>query len=61
MSSENVTYVLDTNIFIQAKNEYYAFDICPGFWAALKGQIATGAAVSVDRVFDELRDREKIT
>jgi len=29
-------YLLDSNIFIAAKNEYYAFDICPGFWQWLK-------------------------
>lgn len=25
-------YLFDTNVFIEAKNRYYAFDICPGFW-----------------------------
>ncbi len=25
-------YLLDANVFIEAKNLYYAFDICPGFW-----------------------------
>ncbi|MBF0147506.1 MAG: DUF4411 family protein [Magnetococcales bacterium] len=25
-------YLLDSNVFIEAKNRYYAFDICPGFW-----------------------------
>jgi len=24
-------YVLDSDVFIAAKNAYYAFDICPGF------------------------------
>lgn len=23
---------MDTNVFIEAKNSYYALDICPGFW-----------------------------
>ena len=27
-----MTYLLDANIFIQAKNLYYNFDICPAFW-----------------------------
>ena len=27
-----MTYLLDTNIFIDAKNRYYGFDICPAFW-----------------------------
>ncbi|WP_448218276.1 DUF4411 family protein [Endozoicomonas sp. 2B-B] len=25
-------YLLDANTFIQAKNQYYAMDICPGYW-----------------------------
>ncbi|MBB3286738.1 MULTISPECIES: DUF4411 family protein [unclassified Rhizobium] len=27
-----MNFLLDTNVFIEAKNRYYAFDICPGFW-----------------------------
>lgn len=26
-------YLLDANIFIQAKNRHYAFDVVPGFLA----------------------------
>ena len=26
------TYLLDSNVFIQAKNLYYGFDFCPAFW-----------------------------
>ncbi|ASC73377.1 hypothetical protein XM38_043420 [Halomicronema hongdechloris C2206] len=33
-----MAYLLDTNIFIQAKNDYYGFDLCPGFWAWLEQQ-----------------------
>ena len=29
-------YLLDTNIFIEPKNSYYDFSICPGFWDWLK-------------------------
>lgn len=29
-------YLLDTNVLIEAKNGYYAFDICPGFWSWIK-------------------------
>ena len=28
-------YVIDSDVFISAKNSYYAFAICPGFWASL--------------------------
>ncbi|MBF0436614.1 MAG: DUF4411 family protein [Magnetococcales bacterium] len=24
-------FLLDSNVFIEAKNRYYGFDICPGF------------------------------
>jgi len=27
-----MTYLLDANVFIQAKNLYYGFDFCPAFW-----------------------------
>ncbi len=27
-----MTYLLDANVFIQAKRLYYGFDFCPGFW-----------------------------
>ena len=25
-------YLLDSNVFIQAKNLHYGMDFCPGFW-----------------------------
>ncbi|MCG8556092.1 MAG: DUF4411 family protein [Proteobacteria bacterium] len=28
-------YVVDSDVFITAKNRYYAFDICPGFWKSV--------------------------
>jgi uncharacterized protein DUF4411 len=30
-----MAYLLDTDVFIQAKNLHYAFDVCPGFWSWL--------------------------
>ncbi|WP_349367358.1 DUF4411 family protein [Salinarimonas sp.] len=46
-------YLLDANVFIEASNRYYAFDICPGFWAWM--DIVTGAdAASVALVRDEI-------
>ncbi len=47
-------YLLDANTLIQAKNEYYGFDLCPGFWIWL-GQMNTHKRVfSVKQVCDEL-------
>jgi hypothetical protein len=51
-------YVLDSNIFIEAKQRYYAFDLCPGFWDALIWQHGQGAIVSIDRVKTELEGYE---
>lgn len=31
-----MSYLMDANIFIEAKNSYYAFDLCPGFWDWLR-------------------------
>ena len=45
-------YCLDANIFIQAKNFYYHFDICPGFWDWLDQQ--TGTIGSIIPVCEEL-------
>lgn len=49
-----MAYLLDSNIFIQAKNEYYGFDLCPGFWNWLEQQNQVGKVFSIDRVQVEL-------
>ena len=47
-------YVLDANVFIQAKNEHYGFEFCPASWDWLE-QANRGAIVaSVSKVADEL-------
>ncbi|WP_293646954.1 DUF4411 family protein [Thiolapillus sp.] len=50
-----MNFVLDANVFIEAKRRYYAFDLCPGFWEALRWHHARGELVSIDRVKDELK------
>lgn len=47
-------YLLDVNVFIEAKNRYYAFDICPGFWDWVDKVIITKDILSIDKVYDEL-------
>lgn len=47
-------YLLDANVFIQAHQQYYGFDICPGFWDALCHQHRTGRIFSIDWVKKEL-------
>lgn len=47
-------YLLDANVFIQAKNLHYGFDFCPAFWEWLATQNATGIVASIEKVSDEL-------
>ena len=47
-------YVLDTNVFIDAANAYYAFDLAPGYWDFLVRLFASQHAVSIKSVYDEL-------
>jgi hypothetical protein len=53
MSKKRV-YVLDSDVFIAAKNAYYAFVICPGFWDSLIHQHGAGKVYSIDKVKNEL-------
>ena len=46
--------LLDADVFIAAKNRYYAFDICPGFWKSLVHHCGTGEIRSIDKVRSEL-------
>ncbi len=47
-------YLLDTDVFIRAKNEHYGFDLCPGFWEWLERSNAAGTVHSVEAVYHEL-------
>jgi len=48
------SYLLDANVFIQAKNEYYGFDIVPAFWVWLVSANAAGTVFSIEKVGEEL-------
>lgn len=50
-----MAYLLDANVFIQAKNQYYGFDYCPAFWDWLERKNTGGLVFSVERVGDELQ------
>ena len=47
-------YLLDANVFIEAKRRYYAFDVCPGFWECLVWHHQGACLQSIDRVKQEL-------
>jgi hypothetical protein len=47
-------YLLDANVFIQAKNLHYGLDFCPAFWDWLVERNAEGRVYSIEKVEDEL-------
>lgn len=49
-----MTYLLDANIFIQAKNLHYGFDFCPAFWDWLELNNAQKKVFSIEKVKDEI-------
>lgn len=48
-------YLVDSNVFIQAKNLHYGFDFCPAFWAWLIEQNGAGKVAGIEKVADELQ------
>ena len=50
-----MVYLLDANVFIQAKNQHYGMDFCPGFWDWLLASNAAGTVASVSEVATELQ------
>lgn len=49
-----MTYLLDANVFIQAKNLHYGLDFCPAFWDWLVTQNDVGKVYSIEQVGDEI-------
>jgi len=47
-------YLLDANVFIEAKNRYYGFDIVPAFWEWLDRRQASLEIASITSIYDEL-------
>lgn len=52
--TERAPFILDSDVFIAAKNAYYAFDICPGFWNEVLCAFQQGSVRSIDRIGNEL-------
>ena len=53
-----MAYLLDANIFIQAKNSYYGFSFCPAFWEWLIVQNSAHSVFSVSQVGIEIKRGE---
>lgn len=49
-----MTYLLDANVFIQAKNLHYGLDFCPAFWEWLITTNVDGRVFSIEKVGDEI-------
>ena len=50
-----MAYLLDSNVFIQAKNLHYGFDFCPAFWTWLENANAAARTFSIEKVGTELQ------
>jgi hypothetical protein len=49
-----MAYLLDANVFIQAKNLHYGLDFCPAFWDWLIAENAEKRVFSIEKVGDEI-------
>lgn len=49
-----MAYLLDANVFIQAKNLHYGLDFCPAFWDWLIANNTAGRVFSIEKVGDEI-------
>lgn len=49
-----MAYLLDANVFIQAKNLHYGLDFCPAFWEWLVTRNAEKRVFSIEKVGDEI-------
>lgn len=55
-----MAYLLDTNVFLEAKNKHYGFDFCPAFWDWLASENRNGTVFSVEQVRDEILRRADV-
>lgn len=51
-------YLLDANVFIEAKNRHYGLDFCPAFWDWIIEKHKQGAMFSINKIGGELRERK---
>lgn len=50
-----MTYLLDANTLIEAKNRYYRMTVCPAYWSWVQRSQGTGIVSSIEPVGDELK------
>jgi len=51
-----LSYILDANSYIQAKNFHYRMRFCPGFWDWLDSSFQKGHLSSISMVYKELSE-----
>jgi hypothetical protein len=49
-----MAYLLDSDVFMQAKNLHYGLDFCPAFWDWLIASNAAERVFSIEKVGDEI-------
>ncbi len=55
-----MTYLLDSDVFIRAKNNHYRFAVCPGFWEWLTEANHLGIVYSLTQVLEEISQVGKV-
>jgi hypothetical protein len=50
-------YIVDSNFFIQAHRDTYPLDVAFSFWNKVKQLASEGKIISIDKVRDELFDK----
>lgn len=53
-----MSYLLDTDVFIRAKNLHYGFEFCPAFWDWLIAANLERRVFSIEKVYNELLEVE---
>ena len=62
MNSLNINrFVLDADVLIASCSNYYAFEICPGFWKCLEDHFQRGHLILIDRVREEIQYPKELT
>jgi len=52
-------FLLDANAFIEPRDRYYAYDLCPGYWTSLVQLHKADRVFSLDRIRTELVPKKK--
>ena len=54
MMAEDEIFLIDSNALIAPYQQYYPFDLVPGFWGQVKEGIESGRIIIAGKVFDEV-------